>query len=49
MLTPGIAHGKEADLYFERRGSGQALLLIVGAAHAPVPPAAAEKGASACR
>ncbi len=30
MLTSGIARGAGADLYFERRGSGQALLLIVG-------------------
>ena len=42
MLTSGIARGKGAGLYFERHGSGQALLLTVGAAHAPLPPAASE-------
>lgn len=30
MLTSGTARGAGADLYFERRGSGPALLLIVG-------------------
>jgi pimeloyl-ACP methyl ester carboxylesterase len=30
MLTSGVARSAGADLYFERRGSGQALLLIVG-------------------
>ncbi len=29
-MTTGVAHADGADLYFERRGSGPALLLIVG-------------------